>query len=117
MSAPAHRHERLADQIRSEVAEIVESELKDPRIGFVTVTRVDLSADRSHVRVLVSVLGDEQACTQSLTGLASAVGYVRREVTQRLHLRRAPEVTFALDRGAEDAARIEELLGKLRQGS
>ena len=117
MSAPAHRHERLADQIRSEVTEIVESELKDPRIGFVTVTRVDLSADRSLARVLVSVLGDEQACTQSLAGLTSAVGYVRHEVTQRLHLRRAPEVVFVLDRGAEDAARIEELLGKIRQGS
>jgi ribosome-binding factor A len=117
MSPPAHRHERLADQIRSEVAEIVESELKDPRIGFVTVTRVDLSADRSRARVLVSVLGDEQACTQSLAGLASAVGYVRHEVTQRLHLRRAPEVVFVLDRGAEDAARIEELLDRIKQGS
>jgi ribosome-binding factor A len=115
MTAPAHRHERLADQIRSEVAEIVESELKDPRIGFVTVTRVDLSADRSHARVLVSVLGDEQACAQSLAGLASAVGYVRHEVTHRLRLRRAPEVVFALDRGTEEAARIEDLLSKIRE--
>lgn len=115
MTAPAYRHDRLADQIRSEVAEIVESELKDPRIGFVTVTRVDLSADRSHARILVSVLGDEQARTQSLAGLASAVGYVRHEVTQRLHLRRAPEVVFVLDRGAEEAARVEALLGQIRQ--
>jgi ribosome-binding factor A len=116
MTAPAYRHHRLADQIRSEVAEIVEGELKDPRIGFVTVTRVDLSADGSHARILVSVLGDEQARTQSLAGLASAAGYVRHEITQRLRLRRAPELVFVLDRGAEDAARIEELLGKIRQG-
>lgn len=115
MSAPAYRHDRLADQIRSEVAGIVESELKDPRIGFVTVTRVDLSPDRSHARVLVSVLGDEQACSQSLAGLASAVGYVRHEVTHRLRLRRAPAMVFVLDRGAEDSARIEDLLSKIRQ--
>src|SRR5215469_4127402 len=101
MNAPPYRHDRLADQIRTEVAGIVESELKDPRIGFVTVTRVDLSADRSHARVLVSVLGDEEACAQSLAGLTSAAGYVRHEVTQRLHLRRAPEVVFVLDHGAE----------------
>jgi len=115
MSAPAYRHDRLADQIRSEVAGIVESELKDPRIGFVTVTRVDLSADRSHARVLVSVLGDEEARNQSLAGLTSAVGYVRHEVTTRLRLRRAPDVVFVLDRSAEDAGRIEELLAKIKR--
>ena len=116
MRAPAYRHDRLADQIRTEVAEIIEGELKDPRIGFVTVTRVDLSADRSHARVLVSVLGDDEARGQSLAGLASAVGYVRHEITQRLRLRRAPEVVFALDRGAEEAARIGQLLDKIKQG-
>ena len=114
---PGHRHDRLADQIRSEVAEMIEGELKDPRIGFVTVTRVDLSPDFSHARVLVSVLGDDQARKDSLLGLESAAGYVRHEVTQRLRLRRAPEITFVLDRGAEEASRIEELLGKLRSGS
>ncbi len=116
MSAPAYRHDRLADQIRTEVAGIVEGELKDPRIGFVTVTRVDLSADCSHARVLVSVLGDEDACSQSLAGLASAVGYVRHEVAQRLRLRRAPEVVFVLDRSLEDAVRIGELLDKRKRG-
>lgn len=112
---PGYRHDRVSDQIRGEVAEMVEAELKDPRIGFVTVTRVDLSADFSHARVLVSVLGDEQARKDSLVGLQSAAGYVRHEVTQRLRLRRAPEITFVLDRGAEEAARVEELLGKIRE--
>ncbi|HEV2380282.1 MAG TPA: 30S ribosome-binding factor RbfA [Terriglobia bacterium] len=113
---PGHRHDRLADQIRGEVAEMIEGELKDPRIGFVTVTRVDLSPDFSHARVQVSILGDEQARKDSLSGLQSATGYVRRQVTQRLRLRRAPEIAFAIDRGAEEAARIEELLGKIREG-
>lgn len=113
---PEYRHHRLADQIRGEVADMIEGELKDPRIGFVTVTRVHLSPDFSHARVLLSIMGDEQARKDSLNGLQSAAGYVRRQVTQRLRLRRAPEISFAIDRGAEDAVRIEELLGKIRKG-
>jgi ribosome-binding factor A len=96
---------------------MVEGELKDPRIGLVTVTRVDLSPDFSHARVLVSVLGSEEERAESLAGLASAAGYVRREVAQRLRLRRAPEIVFVLDRGAEESAHIEAVLGKLRSGS
>ena len=115
MSVPGRRHDRLADQIQSEVAEMLEGELKDPRIGFTTVTRVDLSPDLGHARVLVSVLGDDEVREETLAGLASATGYVRRELTQRLRLRRAPQVTFALDRGAEEAERIDALLSKLRQ--
>ncbi|HUI42635.1 MAG TPA: 30S ribosome-binding factor RbfA [Terriglobia bacterium] len=111
---PGRRHDRLADQIRSEVAELIEGELQDPRIGFVTVTHVELSPDLAHAHVLVSVLGDEDARQQSMAGLASAAGYVRREIAQRLRLRRAPEVVFALDLGGERAARIEDLLAKLR---
>lgn len=112
---PGRRHDRMEDQIRAEVASMVEGELKDPRIGFVTVTRVDLSPDFSHVRVLVSVLGSEKEREQSLEGLTSAAGYVRREVTHRLHLRRSPEVVFMPDQGVEAAARIDALLGRLRQ--
>jgi ribosome-binding factor A len=115
MTQPHRRHDRLADQIRGEVAEMIEGELKDPRIGFVTVTRVDLSPDFAHARVQISVLGDEETRKATLAGLRSAAGYVRHEVTQRLRLRRAPEVTFVLDRGLEEAARIEELLGKIRE--
>ena len=110
---PGRRHDRLADQIRSEVAGIIEGELKDPRIGFVTVTRVDLSPDFAHAHVLVSVLGDDDARERSLAGLASAAGYVRRKIAQRLRLRRAPEVVFVLDRGVEQSARIDALLSKL----
>jgi ribosome-binding factor A len=115
MTVPGRRHNRLADQIQSEVAEMLEGELKDPRIGFATVTRVDLSPDLGHARILVSVLGDDEVREQTLAGLASATGYVRRELAQRLRLRRAPELTFVFDRGAEEAARIDALLDKLRQ--
>jgi len=116
MPVPGRRQERLGDQIRTEVAQLITEELKDPRIGFVTVTRVELSADLGHARVFVSVLGDEDAQRRSLAGLESAAGFLRREVTHRLHLRRAPEVVFVLDHGPEDAARIEGLLEKLKHG-
>ncbi|HKS97507.1 MAG TPA: 30S ribosome-binding factor RbfA [Terriglobia bacterium] len=114
MAVPGRRQERLADQIRTEVASILTEELKDPRIGFATVTRVELTADLGHARVFVSVLGDEEARRNTLAGLESAAGFLRREITHRLRLRRAPEVVFVLDRGPEDAARIEGLLEKLK---
>jgi ribosome-binding factor A len=108
-----HRPERVADQIRSEVAGIIETELRDPRIGFTTVTRVEVSADLGRARILVSVLGSEEIREKSLEGLNSAASYVRREITHRLRLRRAPEIVFVLDRGPEEGARIETLLQKL----
>ena len=115
--ATGYRQERVADQIRSEVASIIETELRDPRIGFTTVTRVEVSPDLSHARVLVSVLGSEEIREKSLEGLNSAAGYVRREITHRLRLRRAPEITFVLDRGPEEGDRIETLLHRLHESS
>jgi ribosome-binding factor A len=109
--------ERLADQIRDDVAEMVAGELKDPRIGLATVTRVEMSADLRHARVLVSVAGDEQAQAETLEGLSAAAGFVRRELGKRLRLRRTPEVFFVLDRGLENEFRIEALLNRLKKES
>jgi len=111
----SHRHERLADQIRIEIAEMIEGELKDPRIGFATVTHVDLSPDLRHARVLVSVMGDDASQRETLAGLTSATGFVRREIVQRLRLRRAPELVFALDNEAQHAERVEILLKDLHK--
>jgi ribosome-binding factor A len=116
MLTHGHRNERLASQIREEVAEMIAGELKDPRIGFATVTHVDLSPDLRHGRVLVSVLGGEESQRETLAGLSSAAGYVRYEISRRLRLRRAPELVFALDRGAEEGQKAETLLQKLREG-
>jgi ribosome-binding factor A len=110
MTDAGRRVDRLADQIRGEVAGMITAELKDPRIGFTTVTRVELSHDLYHARVWVSVLGDEAAQQRTLEGLSSAAGYVRHEVSHRLRLRRVPELIFVLDRGPEEASRIEALL-------
>jgi ribosome-binding factor A len=107
------RVDRLADRIRGEVAGMIGSELKDPRIGFTTVTRVELSHDLHHARVWVSVLGGEAAQQRTLEGLASAAGYLRREVSRRLRLHRVPDLIFVLDRSTEEASRIENLLRDL----
>jgi ribosome-binding factor A len=96
------------------VAEIISAELKDPRIGFATVTNVDLSADLHHARVCVSVLGSADVQQKSLEGLISATGYVRHELGLRLSLRRVPELAFVLDQAAEENARLEVLLQKLK---
>ena len=115
MTVPGRRAERLADQIRTEVAEIISGELKDPRIGFATVTGVEMSGDLHHARVSVSVLGNADAQQKSLEGLTSASGYVRHEVGLRMRLRRIPELIFALDHAAEENARLETLLQKLKE--
>jgi ribosome-binding factor A len=116
MSLHGHRVERLADQIRDDIAEMLGAELKDPRIGLATVTRVELSGDLGHARVGISVLGDEAAGAEALEGLSSAKGYVRRQLGRRLRLRRVPELVFVLDHGAEDLLRVEAALGELKEG-
>jgi ribosome-binding factor A len=115
MPSFGHRRERLADQLRIEVAEMIEGELRDPRIGFATVTRVELSPDLRHGRVWVSVMGGEESCVETLAGLSSATGYVRREISRRLSLRRAPEIVFVLDRGAEETERVQKLLDEIKR--
>ncbi len=111
MTVPGRRQVRLQDQIRAEVAEMIALELKDPRIGFVTVTRVELAADLRTAYVWVSVLGEKEAQEGTMAGLSSATGYLRHELSHRLRMRRVPELSFILDHSTEDALRIESLLG------
>ena len=108
------RAARLAEQIRSEIEEMVAGELNDPRIGLVTVTQVVLSGDMHHARVLVALSGTTQEREKTLQGLASSAGYVGHEVGRRLQMRRAVEVVFVPDRGAEAEQRVEEALHKLK---
>ena len=115
MSPSGHRVERLAGQIQGEVAVMIARELNDPRIGFTTVTRVELSPDLHQARVLISVMGSAESQQETLKGLSSAAGYIRHEIGRRLRLRRVPEVVFILDHGVEQSQRIETLLQKLRK--
>jgi ribosome-binding factor A len=101
---------RVDEAIRQVIGEAVAGELKDPRVGFVTVTDVRTSADLSHARVYVSVLGDEPAREETLAGLRSAHGYLQGRVASQLHLKRTPTLEFVYDATTDRAMRLEELL-------
>jgi ribosome-binding factor A len=104
------RQERLAEEIREVVAQIAARELKDPRIGFLTVTRVELTADLRLARVHVGVLGGEVERERTLRALKQAVGFIRRELGRRLRLRFLPELEFRYDQGLDAAERVAQLL-------
>ena len=110
-----YHRERLGGALREEITAILEGELSDPRIGLVNVTEVQLAPDSRSARVLISVDGDDEEAAESMEGLQAAVGYIRRELVERLHLRRPPELVFVLDRSQESSARVEELLGRTRK--
>ena len=104
------RPERLVEEMREEIARMIVSELKDPRLGFVTVTRVELAHDLRYARVYVGVLGSEAEREKSLTALHSAAGFIRRELGRRLRIHHSPEVDFRYDKGLEATDRVARLL-------
>jgi ribosome-binding factor A len=111
MTVPGHRHERIAEEIRHEVSAMLAGELKDPRLaGLVTVTEVRVSPDLKQARIYVSVMGTPAEQTSTLNGLTAAAGYVRHELTERLRMRRGPDIHFVLDHSEEYRQRIDELL-------
>jgi ribosome-binding factor A len=110
-----YHRERMGEALREEIETIVEGELGDPRIGLVSVSSVLLADDSRSARVFVTVEGDEEEADDSLEGLTAAVGFIRRQVAERLHLRRPPELYFQLDRSHQYGARIDELLGRAKK--
>src|SRR4051812_21662344 len=104
------RMRRVDTAVRQVLGAALSQDLKDPRVGFVTVTDVKTSTDLRHARVYVSVLGTPAEQEASLEGLRSAHGYLQRRVAAELHLRNTPELQFVLDHTAERAFRLEELL-------
>ena len=104
------RSERLAEEIREEVARMIASELKDPRLGFVTVTRVELAHDLGYAKVHVGVLGSEAEREKSLVALRSAAGFMRRELGRRLRVHHTPEIDFRYDKGLDATDRVARLL-------
>jgi ribosome-binding factor A len=106
------RPERLAEEMREEIARMIVSELKDPRLGFVTVTRVDLAHDLRNAKVHVGVLGSEAEREKSLAALRSAAGFVRRELGRRLRIHHSPEIDFRYDKGLDATDRVARLLAE-----
>jgi len=114
---PSHRPERVGELIRETVAAFLTEHVRDPRIGFVTVTGVEVSADLGHARVRVSVMGTDEERARSLEGLESAARFLRAQLSRELHLRTSPELRFELDRGLEHALRIDQVLKHLKDGA
>ena len=110
-----YHRERLGEALREEIETILEGELADPRIGLVNVSRVVLADDARSARVLVAVEGGDAEADRTLEGLLAATGYIRREIAERLHLRRPPELLFDVDRSERHAARIDELLKRTKK--
>lgn len=110
-----YHRERLSEALREEIETILEGELSDPRIGLVNVSEVHLAEDSKSAKVLVVVQGDDDQADETMEGLKAATGYIRRELAERLHLRRAPELLFILDRSRQYEERIEELLSRTKR--
>lgn len=104
------RTTRVADAIRGAIAELLLKEIKDPRIGMITVTAVRISPDLRHARVFFSVLGDADQRRRSLAGLRSATGFVRSRLGRQLQLRVVPEIVFEFDPSLVEAERVSQLL-------
>jgi ribosome-binding factor A len=110
------RAERVAGLLKEEISKIIQFDLKDPRLGFVTVTGVRLTDDLRDARVFCGILGDAPAREATLEVLEHAAPFIRKEVGARCRLRYSPVITFHLDETAEKAARIERLLREVRDG-
>jgi ribosome-binding factor A len=115
MKGSSRRPEQMAETLRQVITEALAREVRDPRVGFVTITGVLVTNDLSHARVMVSVPGEDTEKARALEGLQSAAGFLRSRAARALTTRTVPELHFELDRGLEHAARINELLNTIRQ--
>ena len=109
-----YHRERLGEALREEIQTIVEGELGDPRIGLVSVSEVQLAEDGRSAHVLVTMDGNDEEAERSLKGLQAAIGFVRHELVERLHLRKPPELHFQIDRSRKYEARVDELLQRTK---
>jgi ribosome-binding factor A len=107
------RANRVGEQMKKELSDIIGRKIKDPRIGFVTVTDVQLTGDLQQAKVFISVLGDEKQKNDTLKALAKAKGFIRSEIGQRIRLRKTPDLLFEFDESIDYGNRIETLLKKI----
>jgi ribosome-binding factor A len=107
---PSARHARIGDQIQRELAELVRTELRDPRIGMVTLTGVEISRDQSHAKVFFTILGPEAAAREAGEGLTRAAGFLRSQLAHRLSTRTVPELHFEHDESVERGMRLSKLI-------
>lgn len=109
------RSNRVAEEIKKIIGEIISHKLKDPRVGFVTITDVDVTGDLQQAKIFLTVLGDVKAEEETLAGLEKAKGFIRSEIGKHIRLRKTPELIFEIDRAIETGNRIERLIYELNQ--
>jgi ribosome-binding factor A len=110
-----NRQRRLGELLKHEISDLILREIKDPRIGFVSITSVEVTADLRQAKVFVSVLGSEHERKSSLAGLRSAAGFIKRELGHRLRLKYMPEISIFYDNSIEHGSRIIELIDSVVQ--
>ena len=113
---PSRRQIQVAEAVQQHMSYLLQRELKDPRIGFTTVTSVDMSSDLKYAHIFISVMGTPEEQRATMDALTSGKGFIRRELAGRLDLRFAPEIQFKLDTSAEYSDRISRLLNELKEG-
>jgi ribosome-binding factor A len=111
-----HRIKRVNEQLRREISRLLVGEVRDPRVGSVTVTRVSAAPDLTLARVFVQLLGDEEERKTSMEGLEGATPFIRAALADRIEMRRVPELRFEIDESLEHALRIERLLSEAAMG-
>ncbi|MCX5697594.1 MAG: 30S ribosome-binding factor RbfA [Candidatus Omnitrophica bacterium] len=109
------RHDKVTKALQREISSIIHDELKDPRLGFVTITKVELSNDLRFAKVFFSVLGKEQDYKKTQEALDSASGFIKKLICERIALRFAPEIIFRDDHSVEYSVRIEEILNQIKK--
>lgn len=109
------RHDKVTHAIQKEVSTIIHDELNDPRLGFVTIVKVEMSPDLRHAKVFFSVLGKEEEKEKTREALDSSLGFIRRLVAERINLRFAPEIMFVEDKSCEYAFEIERALQEIKE--
>ncbi|HHY75998.1 MAG TPA: 30S ribosome-binding factor RbfA [Firmicutes bacterium] len=111
----SQRQERVAAVVREVVSDLLSTRIKDPRIGFTSVVKVEVTKDLSLAKVYVSVFGSQEDKERTMEGLTSAQGLIRSEVGKALGIRHTPEVQFVLDEGIEHSIRVSKLLDEIKR--
>ncbi|HJV46700.1 MAG TPA: 30S ribosome-binding factor RbfA [Bacillota bacterium] len=109
------RVSRIGEQMKKELSQIIQREIKDPRIGFVTVTGVEVTGDLQQAKVFISVMGKEEQRENSMAALQKAKGFIRSELGKRIQLRHTPELIFKIDESIEYGSKIETLLNDIKK--
>jgi ribosome-binding factor A len=111
-----HRQEKLGELITAELSDLLRTRVKDPRVGFASITHVEVSGDLRHAKVFVSVMGELSEQEETIKALKHATGFLRHELAERITIRYMPELVFKLDTSIEQGSRILEMIRQLENG-